>query len=332
MNMSETEWKKVEFQQFVNNFGIDLIIENAPHLLYPKKDIQHEAYNSLIAFFLVAAALCIYMSISLFLIEVYFNVISFIIIVIILASLDLILLFNYIKSKVYIKPIECWIEVYSHLDFYCLSYYPIFSGKSLPNEAKDIIYKLYQQEVLKTKIDITQIEIYLKLSQNNPKNYEKLGFFFQYGRGKHFRDENIDRNFWKHFPFEQSLNENFISVANWDHQFEWRSELESDFNKFNEYSPWIIKKWDQNTLKPLTEDYKKKIKWNIRTLDSTPKLKPWRGDIENQTYKHQVAYRDLEIINEAIDKIIGKNVEIKELKDLEREILKFKIYFRDLKF
>ena len=61
-------------------------------------------------------------------------------------------------------------------------------------------------------------------------------------------------------------------------------------------------------------------------------MKPWRGDIKNQTYKHQVAYRDLEIINEAIDKIIGKNVEIKELKDLEREILKFKIYFRDLKF
>ena len=150
--MSKAEWKKVEFQQFVDNFGIDLIIENAPHLLYPKKDIQHEAYNSLIAFFLVAAALCIYMSISLFLIEVYFNVISFISIVIILASLDLILLFNYIKSKVYIKPIECWVELYNYLDYYCLTYYPIFSGKSLPNKAKDIIYKLYQQEVLPYKI------------------------------------------------------------------------------------------------------------------------------------------------------------------------------------
>ncbi|TFG29951.1 MAG: hypothetical protein EU532_01985 [Promethearchaeota archaeon] len=330
--MSIAEWKKVEFQQFAQEFGTDLIIKNAPPLLYPKKDIEHEAYNSLIAFFLVAASLCIYTSISLFLMEFYFNVISFIIIILVLASLDLILLFNYIKSKVYIKPIECWIEIYNYSDVYCLSYYPVFTGKSLPNKAKDIIYKLYRQEVLKTKIDITQIELYLKISKNNFNNHENLGFFFPYGKGKHFRDENINRNSWQYFPFEQSLNENFIAIANWDHQFEWRLDLNSDFDKLNEYSPWIIKKWNVENIKPLTEDYKKKLRWNLRCLDSAPKLKPWKGDLVDQTYENEDAYKDLEIIEDAIEKIMGKGVELNNLKDLEQELLKFKIYFRDLQF
>ncbi|MFX1445870.1 MAG: hypothetical protein ACFFHV_20835 [Promethearchaeota archaeon] len=322
----------MEFQQFVNDFGTDIIVENAPTLLYSKKEKEHGAYNSLIAFFLVAAGLCIYISISLFLIKVYFNVITFIIINTVLASFDIILLLNYIKSKVYIKPIECWIEVYKRLDFYCLTYYPIFSGKSLPNKAKDIIYKLYKKEILNYKIDITQIEVYLKVPQAKFNNYEKLGFFFQYGKGKDFKNDDIERNSWQYFPADKSLNENFIAVANWDHQYEWRSDLEQDFDKINALSPWIIKKWNLNNLKPLTDDYKLKIKWNLLNLESEPKLKPWNGNIEEQTYENENAYKDLEIIDEAIEKIIGPNVELKKLGDLEKRLLKFKIYFRDLEF
>jgi len=329
--MSISKWEKIDFQQFINDFGIDIIIQNAPTLLYSKKEKEHEAYNSLIAFFFIAAGLCIYVSISLFLIEVYFNIITFIIIISVLASFDILLLFNYIRSKVYIKPIECWLEVYKCSDFYCLTYYPVFSGKSLPNKAKDIIYKLYKKEVLNYKIDITQIEVYLKISQANFNNYEKLGFFFQYGKGKDFNDGDIERNSWQYFPADKSFNENFIAVANWDHQYEWRSDLEQDFDKINALSPWIIKRWNQTNLKPLTEDYKAKIKWNLLNLESEPKLKPWNGNIENQTYENQKAYKDLEIIDEAIEKIIGSDVELKKLGDLEKRLLKFKIYFRDLR-
>ena len=325
--MPISKWEKIDFQRFVNEYGTDIIIENAPSLLYSKKEKEHEAYNSLIAFFFVEAGLCIYTSISLFLIEIYFNVITFIVVIIVLSAFGILLLFNYIRSKVFIKPIECWIEVYKCSDFYCLSYYPIFSGKCLPNKAKDIIYKLYQEEVLKFKVDITQIEVYLKIPQADFNNYERLGFFFQYGRGKDFKDENIDRNSWQYFSAEKSLNENFIAIANWDHQYEWRLDLEQDYDKINALSPWIIKKWNQTNLKPLTEDYKTKIKWNLLNLESEPKLKPWNGNIEDQTYENQKAYRDLEIIDEAIEKIIGSNVELKKLGDLEKQLFKFKTYF-----
>ena len=74
-----------------------------------------------------------------------------------------------------------------------------------------------------------------------------------------------------------------------------------------------------------------KIKSNRLNLKSEPKLKPWKGDIEDQTYENQKAYKDLEIIDEAIEKIIGSNVELKKLGDLEKQLFKFKIYFRDLK-
>ena len=48
--MSGSEWKKVDFQQFVNNFGNEIVIKNTPEILYSKKDKEHEAYNSLISF------------------------------------------------------------------------------------------------------------------------------------------------------------------------------------------------------------------------------------------------------------------------------------------
>ena len=247
-----------------------------------------------------------------------------------MAAFDILLLLNYIRSRVYIKPIECWIETYNYLDFYCLSYYPIFSGKSLPNKAKDIIYKLYREEVFNSKINITQIEVYLEIPQGDIQKHKKLGFFFQYGKGKDYKDDEIERNSWQYFPADKSSNENYIAVANWDHQYEWRLDLEQDFDKYNKYSPWIMKKWNQTNLKPLTEDYKKKIKWNLLNLKSEPKLKPWKENFEDQTYENENAYKDLEVVDEAIEKIIGSNVELKKLGDLEKQLLKFKIYFRDL--
>jgi hypothetical protein len=329
--MEAIEWKKVDFQDFINKVGASPIIENAPIILYTRKDKEHAAFNTLIAFFIVAAILCVYISISLWLIEYYFNIIIFSIITSVLGFTDVFLMFNYVKSNIYIKPMECWIEIYKKSEFYCFSYYPIFSGKCHPNKAKDIIYKLFQVAVLKNKIDITQIEVYLKCSDDKLEDCKKIGFYFQYGKGKAFKDEEINRDSWAFFPFEKSLNENFIAVANWIHQYEWRLDLENDNDKLNNLTPWVIKRWDQNLLKPLTDDFKVKINWNLFNIESLPKMKPWEGDLEKQTYKNPNAYNDLNIVDDAIKKIMGKNVEIKKLSDLENQILKFKIYFRDLK-
>ena len=327
--MSNSEWSKVDFQQFVNNFSIELIIKNAPKILYSKKDKENEAYDSLIAFFFVAGGLLIYISISLFLIEIYFSLIVFVAVIIIVSAVDLVLILDYIKSNVFINPIECWVEIYKNLDYYCFMYYPIFSGRSHPNKAKDIIYKLYQDEVLKSTIDITQIEFYLKLNQEESKNWG--GFFFQYGEGKPFREENINQNPWKFFPYEKTLNENFLATANWAHQYEWRDDLALDFDKLNDYAPWVIKKWDKFNLKPLTEEYKEKeINWNLRYIEPTPKLKPWKGELKNQIYENINADKETEIIDEAIEKIIGNEFRVKKLKDLEGDLLKFKSFFRDL--
>lgn len=328
--MLNAEWTRVKFKDFLNDHGSDFIVKHAPAILYSKKDKEHEASNSLIAFFLVTSGILIYTSISLFLIEYYFNVIIFTAIIIISSILDIVLLLNYVHSRVYVKPIECWFEIHEHEGFYCFSYYPVFSGKVHPNKAKDIIYKLYRDEIFQDKIDIKQIELYGTLDESSSDKFDPIGFFFQYAKGTHFRGENIDRNSWTFFPHEFYSNDNFIATANWDHQFEWHSDLEKDFDKLNEFSPWIIKRWNQNNIKPLIKDYKQKINWKPRDIDSKPKLKPWKGEIEKQTYDNQNAHRDLEIIDEAIEKIFGKKVELTEIKDLERELVKFKIYFRDL--
>ena len=49
--MSDSDWSKISFQQFLKEYDIDLLVNNAPTLLYSKKDKEPEAYNSLIAFF-----------------------------------------------------------------------------------------------------------------------------------------------------------------------------------------------------------------------------------------------------------------------------------------
>jgi len=145
-----------------------------------------------------------------------------------------------------------------------------------------------------------------------------------------FRDENIERASWKYFPPEKAENENFLAVGNWDHQYEWRYDLDFDFDKLHEYAPWVIQRWNEVNLKPLTEEYKEKINWNLRNLESTPKLKPWKGNLENQTYENPMAYRDLEVIDDAIEKIIGIEKKLEKARDIKDELAIFKSYFRDL--
>ena len=58
------EWSKIDFQQFINEFGINFVLDKAPRILYSKKDKEKEDYGSLIAFFFVASGLLIYISSS----------------------------------------------------------------------------------------------------------------------------------------------------------------------------------------------------------------------------------------------------------------------------
>ena len=333
--MSDYDWSKIDFQQFLNDYGIDLVVNNAPTILYSKKDKEHEAINVLITFFFIAGGLLIYIVASVFLAPIYFNLLLLIIIIIIASIVDVFLLINYAKSKVYIRPLECWFEIYKGKQdgdavFYCLTFYPIFTGKCHPNAVKNILYKLYQEQILKTKIDITQIEVYLKLNNMDKSLQELLGFFFKYGEGNPFRDEEINRNSWKFFPFQKSQNDNYMAIANWKHQYEWRDDLEYDFDKLHEYAPWVIQKWNELSLKPLTEEFKEKIHWEVRQIESKPKLKSWKGDLEKQLYENPLPYKDLETINEVIEKIIGKNKELEKTKDIKDDLPLIKSYFRDL--
>jgi len=331
--MSRSEWTKVDFQQFINEFGNEIIIHNAPTILYSKRDKEHEAYSSLIAFFFLTGGLFIYIALSYFLAALFFNLTLFIITLALAIITDAILIIIYIKSNVYIRPLESWVEIYAwNYEFFCLIYYPVFSGKCFPNKAKNVIFKLFQEGVLNSKIDITQIEIYLKLIDRNRKDFENLGYFFQYGKGRPFNDEQIHRNCWKFFPYKRTENDNFLAIANWDHQYEWRDDLEFDFDKLHEYAPWVIQRWNEINLKPLTEEYKEKIYWNLRYIESKPKLKPWEGNLENQAYKNPNAYKDIDTVNNAIIKIIGDDKHIKKIKDIRKDLSIFKSYFRDLTF
>jgi hypothetical protein len=322
--MSSSEWVQVDFQEFVNEYNKEVVIEKAPKILYSKEDKEHEAFNSLIAFLIVTGGLCIYIALTAILAPIYFTIVGFIIIVALGAVADMILILNYLKSRVIIKPLECWVEIFLSSDYYCFVYYPIFSGKCHPNKAKNVIYKLYQEEYLKSKIDITQIEVYLK------KNFDSIGFFFQYGEGKAFTEEKLDRNAWKYFPNEKSLNENYLATANWEHQYEWRNDLALDFDKLHSYAQWVIKGWNVISLKPLTTEYKEKINWNLRTIDSIPKLKPWAGNIETQSYENKDAYREFQMVEKAIKDFIGKGIQVDKLKDLKKNIFYIQQHFREL--
>ncbi|MFX0048033.1 MAG: hypothetical protein ACFE8G_07675 [Candidatus Hermodarchaeota archaeon] len=334
--MSNSEWKKVDFQTFINKFNKNVVVDNAPIILYSKKDKEHESLNSLITFFFLTGGLFIFIALSIIFNLVQFFVVFFIIIIIVAALVDSLLIFYYIRSHVLIKPLENWVEVYEGITqednvFYCFSYYPVFSGKCHPNKAKNVLYKLVQEELFNSSIDITQIEVYLRFNLIDLENSVLIGYYFQYGEGVPFKSVKINRNSWKFFPKEQTNSENYIAVANWDHQYEWRNDLELDYDKLHSYAPWIIQKWDDSNLKPLTKIVKDEVKWDLRGIESTPKLRPWNLNFESTSFDSFKAYKDLQLMNDAVEKVIGKDIKSEKLKDIKKHILDFKAYLRDLK-
>jgi len=334
--MSNSEWNKVDFQAFIDEFSKNVIVDNAPVILYSKKDKEYEAINSLIAFFFLTGGLLIFISISIFFgFTVYFIIVFFTIIVIV-TLINSVLIYYYVRSYNPIKPLENWVEVYKgnvqgDNIFYCLSFYPVFSGKCHPNQAKNVLYKLLQEEVFNSSIDITQIEIYLRFNLTEKDIYSVIGYYFQYGEGTPFKSVKINRNSWKFFPGEYTNNENFIAVANWDHQYEWRNDLELDYDKLHSYAPWIILKWDDSNVKPLNEIFKNEVQWDLRGIESLPKLKPWLPNFETTSYDSFRAYKDFQLMNDAIEKVIGKDRKIEKLKDIKKYIIEFKAYLKELK-
>ena len=335
--MSESNWNRVEFQQFTNEYGIDIIVNSAPTILSSKQDKEKEEYISFISFLFLIGGLSIYLAISIVFSSYFYSdilAVSLIIIIILSISSGALLL-NFLLSNIYIKPIECWIEIFkgisqNNLNFYCFIYYPIFSGKCHPNEALNILSKLYQEKVYGTTIDITKIEVYVKLDKNNRNNDENLGFFFRYAEGFPFNSEDIEKCVWKFFPFPKSLSDNYFATGNWAHHYEWRYDLTLDYDKLNSYAPWIIKKWDETNLKPLTNDFKYKIKLNKKFENTEPKLVPWQIELnENISMKPELNH-ELQYVNEAIDSIFGKEIEVQEKTDIEKKIFEFKAFFRDL--
>ena len=333
--MSISEWNKVDFQDFIDRFSKKIIVDNAPALLYSRNDKEHEALNSYITSFFLTGGLFIFVSLSIIFRVVQLYIVLFITIIIIAAVVDSLLIYYYLRSQVHIRPLENWVEVYEGTTqgdnvFYCFSYYPVFSGKCHPNKAKNMLYKLLQEELFNSSIDITQIEVYLRFKLNDLKNYMVIGYYFQYGEGVPFKSVKINRNSWKFFPKDQINNENFIAVANWDHQYEWRSDLELDYDKLHSYAPWILQKWGKLSLKPLTKVFKKEVKWDLRGIESMPKLKPWEPNFETTSFDSFKAYKDLQLMNDVIEKVIGKDIKIEKLKDIKKYMLEFKAYLRDI--
>ncbi|MEJ2280029.1 MAG: hypothetical protein P8Y70_20120 [Candidatus Lokiarchaeota archaeon] len=299
--MSDSNWKKVEFKDFLNDFGKELIIQNAPILLYTKKDKEHEAILSLIISLFLTGSLLIYISLSALFPLIFIGWLLTTVFIIIVIIVDIILIYNYLKSNIYIRPIECWFEIFEGITensekYYCFQYYPIFSGISHPNEAKNIIYKIFQEEVLKSTIDITQIEFYLNLDMKKKNVSNIIGYHFLYGEGNNFYNEHIDSSVWKFFPAQKSKADNYISVANWAHQYEWRYDLALDYDKLDKFAPWVVKRWSEDTLKYLNENNKNELNWEIRKISSIPKLIPWQ-DLESQSFQDPLIDKYLKTIH-----------------------------------
>lgn len=333
--MSSSKWSKIDFQEFSDEYNVDAVIKYAPSILYSKKDKEHEAFTSLVALFLVSGGLFIYIALALIFADIYFSIVLLIIIICAGTVADIVFLLNYLKSNVRIRPLENWVEVYKGankdgFDYYCFVYYPIFSGKCHPNKAYNVIYKIYQEEILKSTIDITQIEVYLKIKKENEIIIDPIGFFFQYGEGKPFTEEKVDRNSWKFFPYDKIAGENYLATANWEHQYEWKNELALDFDKLHNYAAWVIQRWNKLNLKPLTDEFKDKMKFEQRYIDSVPKLHPWMEEVEKKAYINPLANKDLDIVNEAIREVIGEDYRVEKLRDIKEDLLKIKAYFRDL--
>ena len=329
------EWTQIDFQDFIHQYDQDLIIKYAPIIMHSKRDKEPEAFKSLISFLFIAGFLLIYIAFSIIFLSIYFNPYLFYLILGVAVAASGFLLYNYIKSNVNIKLKECWFETYEYNSpengkYLCIVYYPIFTGKSHPNKAKNIIYKLYQEQLVGSKLDIAQIEVHFKFVPQEDPKFKPLGYYFQYGQGTPFNSEEVDRNAWKYFPINKSNNENYFATANWDHQFEWREDLELDYDKLHSYGPWILYKWNESNLKPLTKEYKKELNIEMRSIEAYPGLMTWRGNLEQQKVESFKAYKDLQIMNEVIEKIIGTEVTVKKLSDLKGYLFKIQAYLRDL--
>ncbi len=327
-----TTWKSVEFGDFIKEFGTNEVVQYAPSILHSKKDKEHEAFKSLVLFFVVSGVIAIYISVAILLIEIYFNLLLFLLTIIVLSFIDLVLIVLYLRSNININLLEMWVEIHKKQNndmYFCLTYYPIFSGKCHPNKAINIIYKIYQEQYVKDKLDIAQIELYCKVKRGE-KELTPIGFYFQYGEGNPFDHEKINRHNWRFFPYEKALRENYIATANWDHQFEWREDLTLDYDKLHEYAPWVVIKWNKATLKPLSESNKEALNWNLRSISSTPKLQPWVSNFDSTTFKDEIAYKDINIVNKAINRVMENGNTPSSLKDIRKKLYEFEAYFRDL--
>ncbi len=336
--MPQSKWKKVDFKEFIDDFGINIIVNKAPIILFSKKDKEKEQHRSFILFIILFGSLLFYLTNSFIFYKIlyqdYLSISLYIIIA--LSVCSVFLFFNFITSNINIKPIECWIEIYKRilenkLIDYCFVYYPIFTGKCHPNEGFNIINKLFHKEVFGTTVDITQIEVYLKLNKDKEDNNEDIGFAFRYTKGNPFKSEDVNKNPWKFFSYEKSLGDNYIAIGNWAHHYEWRYDLVLDFDKLNEYAPWIIQKWDETNIKPITKEFKFKIGWENRFIESEPKFKPWEDNFNEVTTLSAGSNHNQTIINDAINKIMGMDIETIKDKDINPKLFEFKVFFQDLK-
>ncbi len=336
--MEDIAWKLIEPERIKSEKLEQYILQNAPPILYTKNDKDKTSMNYLISFFFVVGFYLIFLSIWT-LMEVNlggFELSLFFIITIIVFAIALPLLLLYIRRNVYNKPIQSYYEWFiaqsDNIEtiYSCLVLYPTFSGKTHPDKGFNRAYKIYEETVLSNKIDITQIEIYFKINSKNPNNLESLeliGYFFKYGEGQQFFDENTNRDVWRFFKALKSKEDNFISVANWDHLYEWRDDLVFDFDKLHELAPWIILRWNNLNLIPLTPEAKKKLRFGKRNITPLPKLKPWAGDLFKQEYHNEAEYNDLKVTQNAIKTILGDIILSKDSKLIKKNFNNFKVYF-----
>ena len=77
--------------------------------------------------------------------------------------------------------------------------------------------------------------------------------------------------------------------------------------------------------------FKNEVQWDLRGIDSIPKLKPWMPNFERTSYDSFKSYKDLQLMNDAIEKVIGKDIKIEKLKDIKKYVLEYKAYLKDLK-
>ncbi len=333
----QKNWMESDIGEFISQYGINLLVDNAPIIKYSTKEKEHGSKSSLLGIFILLAALisCIVSWIFFFAQDVYYFIL-FLFLIIFSVLLIPTFLRSYLKSRVNIKPIECWIEIHEILKnqeecYYCLTYYPIFSGKVHPNKGKDILLKLYHDQILEDTLDITQIEIYFK---KDPVKHElsKIGYHFQHDNHEDFWNDEFSETPWEFFALEDISNYHALIVANWMHQYEWDKETNSNIEKMEDLSPWEVKTWDSKELKPLTEEFKNKIHWNERGLNSLPKLIPWDEQLKEKAHEIKEIQFDIQEIEKAIEKILGKDTEIRRFSDIEKHLNQFRIYFRDLNF